>query len=58
MKPMSDVCWQCQQNSTAILHAANSTDAEKNATLKAAEEHLSTVQKERSSYNTICDDWR
>ena len=23
MKPMSDLCWVCQQNSTAIMHSAN-----------------------------------
>ena len=24
MKPMTDLCWECQRNSAAILHAANS----------------------------------
>ena len=56
MKPMSDLCWQCQQNSTAILRAANSPDAEKFATLKDAEEHLRIVQLERSFYKTKCDE--
>ena len=56
MKPMSDLCWQCQQNSTAILRAANHPDAEKSDAIKAAEEHLTIVQKERSFYRTTCDD--
>ena len=28
MKPMSDPCWQCQQNSSAILRVANAPEAE------------------------------
>ena len=27
MKPMSDLCWVCQQNSVAIMRAANSPEA-------------------------------
>lgn len=26
MKPMTDLCWVCQQNSTAIMRAANTPD--------------------------------
>ena len=51
MKPMTDLCWVCHQNSTAILRAANST-------LKKAEEHLRLVQVERSYYKTKCDESR
>ena len=29
MKPMSDLCWVCQQNSTAIMRAANHPEEEK-----------------------------
>lgn len=29
MKPMSDLCWVCQQNSMAIMRAANTPEAEK-----------------------------
>ena len=29
MKPMSDLCWVCQQNSTAIMRSANRPDEEK-----------------------------
>ena len=29
MKPMSDLCWVCQQNSMAIMRAANTPDEEK-----------------------------
>ncbi len=55
MKPMSDLCWSCQQNSTAILRAANKSEVKKSATLKNAEDHLFLVQLERSFYKTKCD---
>ena len=29
MKPMSDLCWICQQNSTAIMRSANCPEEEK-----------------------------
>ena len=29
MKPMSDLCWVCQQNSTAIMRAVNRPEEEK-----------------------------
>lgn len=29
MKPMSDLCWVCQQNSAAIMRAANTPEAVK-----------------------------
>ena len=29
MKPMTDLCWVCQQNSTAIMRAVNRPDSEK-----------------------------
>ena len=29
MKPMSDLCWVCQQNSTALMRAANTPESEK-----------------------------
>ncbi len=50
IKPMSDLCWTCQQNSTAILRAANRPDIEKSAQIKVAQDHLLLVQLERSYY--------
>lgn len=29
MKPMTDLCWVCQQNSTSIMRAANTPEDEK-----------------------------
>ena len=54
MKPISDLCFECQKNSTAIVRAANSHDVEKSAVLKKAEEHLRIVQMERSFYKINC----
>ncbi len=56
MKPMTDLCWECQRNSAAILRAANCPDTEKSATLKKAKNHLLLVQKERSFYKSILDE--
>ncbi len=58
MKPMSDLCWRCQQNSTAILRSANCLESEKSSTLKAAEDHLTYVQLERTYYRSICNECR
>ncbi len=57
-KPMTDLCWTCQRNSTALSRSANTPLAEKSATLKAYTEHLEEVHKERSLYKTVCDQSR
>ena len=56
MKPMSDLCAQCHQNSTALLRAANLPESEKTAAIQDAQEHLRVVQLERSYYKTMCDE--
>lgn len=58
MKPRSDLCWTCQQNSTAIMRSANKPDSEKSATILAAQEHLTLVRLERSFYKTSCETCR
>ena len=54
MKPMTDLCWKCQRNGSAIVWAANYSDVNKSATIEEALEHLRFVQVERSQYTTIC----
>ena len=54
MKPRSDLCWKCQQNSTAIMRTANASDAEKSSTIDGALEHLRIIRLERSFYKSIC----
>ena len=56
MKPRSDLCWQCQQNSTAITRTANLPEADKSAAIESALEHLRVVRMERKHYKTICNE--
>ena len=34
MKPMTDLCWVCRQNSMAIMRSANTPEAEKSQVKK------------------------
>ena len=56
MKPRSDLCWKCQENSTAIMHSSNGSEAEKTSTISEALEHLRIVKMERTYYKSICDE--
>ncbi len=56
MRPMSDLCWQCKQNSHLILRSANCTDIEKHQTLQKALDHLQVVAAERSLYRKFVKD--
>ena len=55
IKSMTDLCWTCHQYSTAILRAANCSEANKSTTIKDAEEHLRIVQVDSSFYKSACD---
>ena len=33
MKPITDLCWQCQQNNTAVIRSANCSEEEKSVTI-------------------------
>ena len=50
MKPRSDLCWTCQQNSTSLLRSANLSEDDKSATVKKAEQHLNQARAERAEY--------
>ena len=54
-KPMTDLCWTCQQNSSSLTRAVNTPFAEKSAALSAYMEHLEAAHKERCFYKTVCD---
>ena len=58
MKPMSDLCWKCQVNSTVILRSRNSSEHEKSEALQNALEHLRIVTMERSFYRSVADECR
>ena len=53
MKPRSDLCWQCQQNSATIMHTANLSEADKTTTISDALEHLRIVKMERAHYKSV-----
>ena len=50
MRPMSDLCWTCQQNNTLVLRSANQDEGEKEQALADALEHLRIVTVERTFY--------
>nr|XP_054775246.1 uncharacterized protein LOC129283462 [Lytechinus pictus] len=49
-KPMTDLCWTCQQNTTRLFVTANRTEEEKVERLEAHREHLNKVLVERTKY--------
>lgn len=56
MRPMTDLCWTCQQNIDALKRSANCPEEDKSDVVKKTEEHLRIVQVERSFYKTTCKD--
>ena len=56
MRPMTDLCWQCQKGSIAIQRSANLSEEEKSDAVRSAQEHLRIVQMERSVYTATCND--
>ena len=58
MKAMTDLCWQCQKNSTAILRTSNNADAVKSKAYADALGHLRIVKLEPSLYKSVCDHCR
>ena len=61
MKPRSDLCWQYQQNNTAIVRTANRPVAEKSASIASAlqhREHYKTIcQKCKDNVHALCFQW-
>lgn len=55
-KPMTDLCFTCQQNTTKLVRAANLPDHEKADCIKAQQEHLDCAQVEREFYKKTCSD--
>ena len=48
-KPMTDLCFTCQQNTSKLLRA------EKSECVRTQQYHLNSVQTERELYNKACD---
>ena len=55
-KPMTDLCWTCQQNTQCMFQAANRTEEEKLEQLQAHQQHLDKVLVERTKYRYIIVD--
>ena len=68
IKPMSDLCWVCQQHCRAIMRSANTCEEEKSQeaslqkmacfhqqVLKDAEAHPFLATQERSHYRTVVE---
>lgn len=50
-RPMTDLCWICQQNNTLVYRGANLAENVKSDRLREQQEHLRIVHLERSLYN-------
>ncbi|XP_070210181.1 uncharacterized protein [Littorina saxatilis] len=49
-RPMTDLCWRCQNNNTKIFRSANLTDEEKGELILEQQRHLSIVVAEGQFY--------
>ena len=49
-KPMTDLCWRCQQNNTRLYKTANQSEEEKMQHLGEHQQHLRSVLVERDVY--------
>ncbi|XP_076449423.1 uncharacterized protein LOC143285915 [Babylonia areolata] len=52
-RPLTDLCWRCQQNTTQIFRGANLTLEEKQALMEKHQQHLSQVDAERQLYRDM-----
>ena len=55
VKPMTDLCFTCQQNTSKLLRATNLPKSEKSECVRTQQYHLNSVQTERELYNKACD---
>lgn len=54
-KPMTDLCFTCQQNTLKLVWAANLPEEEKSQCVQAWQPHLNSVQTERELYRQVCE---
>ena len=54
MKPATDLCFECQQNTSLVMKAANMPENVKNKRLIDAQKHLSLAQMQQQHYNDQC----
>ena len=54
-KPMTELCFTCQQNTLKLVWAANLPEEEKSQCVQAWQPHLNLVQTERELYRQVCE---
>ena len=54
-KPMTDLCFTCQQNSSKLQRAANLSESEKWECIATQQEHLNSAKTERDFYKFVCN---
>ena len=52
-RPMTDLCWICQKNNSAIYRSANVSEENKSERVRNQQSHLDRVVKERSLYQEM-----
>ena len=52
-KPMTDLCWTCQQNNTLVYRGANIPEKEKSDQLQKQQTHLQQAVRERAEYQSM-----
>ena len=52
-KPMTDLCFICQQNTSKLVRAANLPEEEKSQCVQVQQAHLNSVQTERELYKKV-----
>ncbi|XP_034779473.2 uncharacterized protein LOC117405962 [Acipenser ruthenus] len=52
-RPMTDLCWTCQKNNSAIYRSVNISDEKKSERLQNQQAHLNKVTLERSLYQEM-----
>ena len=55
-KPMTDLCFTCQQNTSKLLRAGNLPEEEKSECVQTQQEHLNSVKAERELYRKVCEE--
>ena len=55
-KPMTDLCFTCQQNTSKLLRAGNLPEEEMSECVQTQQEHLNSVKAERELYRKVCEE--
>ena len=53
-KPMTDICFTCQQNTTKLQRVTNLSDIKNSECIATQQEHLNSAKAERDFYKFVC----